>query len=169
MGLAYLRHIQQDNYIELVEIIELSPGSPPPRPHPEPPVDPGYFPPGVGPGQPGGPVDPGYFPPGVGPGQPGGPNAPHPSHPIALPGDPWWGTGGPQPGEPPKGFVAIVAQVPPGATPPAAPPPDATVVFIKMGKDAMPTYAWVAPYATQLPGQGGGQPPTGGQPPAKPQ
>jgi hypothetical protein len=62
------------------------------------PVDPGYHPPGIGPGQPGRPVDPGYFPPGVGgpgsrpvrPVDPGygvdvGTGPVYPTHPIVLP------------------------------------------------------------------------------------
>jgi hypothetical protein len=61
---------------------------------------------GIGPG----PVDPGYFPPGVGPGQPGGPpnwSPIHPSHPIANPWPPYVDAGppGPQPpwpGSPPN-------------------------------------------------------------------
>jgi hypothetical protein len=61
------------------------------------PVDPGYFPPGVGPGRPGGPGSPGG--PG-GPGRPGGPV--YPSHPIANPWPPYVDAGPPGP-QPPSG------------------------------------------------------------------
>ncbi len=135
MPIAYIRPINPPGAPALVEIIALSPGSPPDRPHPGPtppgPVDPGYSPPWAqvpGPGLPGGPVDPGYSPPWA-----------------QVPG---------MPATPGPGVGAVVIPMPPSeppATPPTGMPADSKQVLIWYGPGTLPAQAWVGPYASTGP------------------
>jgi hypothetical protein len=160
MPIAYIRPINPPGALALVEIIALSPGSPPDRPHPGP--------------TPPGPVDPGWSPPWA---QVPDPDRPHPSHPIVLPGDPSWGTGlpprpvdpgysppwaqVPEPGLPPSpgpgvNAVVIPMPLPPEGTPPPTPPEGmpagSTQVLVWFGPGTKPAMAWVAPYVSTRPG-----------------
>jgi hypothetical protein len=105
------------------ELILLSPGSPPERPHPQPP-DPTQPPDGIW-----------------------GPLPGFPTNPIQLP--PWAGKPQPPfPGQPPgetTRVVAVVSKLPEGVTPPAAPPADAKPMSVYFGPGTLPTIAWVAP------------------------
>lgn len=130
MGTAYIRTLQPVGEYQLVEIIELGAGSPPPRPLPQPPL--GIW----------------------------GPTDPRPSHPIAgIPGFPGYtpplpgGPGTPTPG-PGEGMTAVVVPLPPSdppATPPAGMPAGSSQVLIWLGPGTTPAKAWMEPYAAQHP------------------
>lgn len=103
MPIAYIRPINPAGPLLLVEIIALSPGSPPERPHPGPtppgPVDPGYSPPWAQVPEPGVPPSPG---PGVNaiviPAPPPAEGQPAPTPPAGMPPDSkqvliWYGPG----------------------------------------------------------------------------
>jgi hypothetical protein len=159
MPLAYIRPINPPGELALVEIISLSPGTPPGRPHPEPPLgiwgptDPRPSPPIAGiPGFPG------YTPPGGGTQPPGiwGPLPGFPTHPISgIPGLP----GYEPPSHPPEptpgpGMQAIVLPVPPSdppTPPPAGVPAGSTQMLIWFGPGTKPASAWVSPYPSQGP------------------
>jgi hypothetical protein len=162
--IGYLKH--QDGTTELVEFIALTPGSPPPRPHPRPPggpVDPGWNPPGVGgPGSrpPGGPVDPGWSG-GYEPVDPGygidtghrpthpiyipAPPGAHPEHPIVLPPTP--------PGAAIPPGTGVIVPMPEGDVPAAPPgtPADHTPYVLWFGPGTVASVVWIPPIATAKP------------------
>lgn len=81
MALAYVRNLETGEAFQLHEIVAITPGSPPPRPHPRPP----------------GPDDPRPSHPIALPGDPWWGDNLQPEHPIVLPPD------GEQPPDPPPG------------------------------------------------------------------
>jgi hypothetical protein len=134
MSYAYIRPLAKHGGMFFVEIIKITPDDTvPPRPTP----------PGGGDG------DLGIW----------GPTDPRPTHPIfgfdpihgTWPDRPPGPTGPTGPGVPEGSKVVMLSPVPEGETPPAAPPADAAVMKVNMGPGTTPTYAWVAPYAQQLP------------------
>jgi hypothetical protein len=173
MSYAAVRTLEPLGPYVMVEIVGITPGSPPPRPHPEPPLGiwgptdprpthpiagipgfPGYTPPGGGGGGGGGPVDPGYSPPwaqlpvdpGYGIPEGGYPgNPPRPTHPIMLPGMPGWGqpSPGPGPGTPPSPGPGVTAVVIPVPAPPEGTPP--TPPPAGMPPDSVQVLIWFGP------------------------
>jgi hypothetical protein len=161
MPLAYIRPMNPPGELLLVEIIPLSPGTPPERPQPQPPLG-IWGPPDMPPGFWGGGMGPGVKPQPPGGTQPPlgiwGPTDPRPGHPISgIPGLPGYEppTGGPGPGPSPgPGVQALVLPIPP-SDPPTPPPagiaPGSTQVMIWFGPGTKPAAAWVAPYPSQGP------------------
>lgn len=121
MSLAYIRPINPPGELSLVEIITLSPGDPPPRPHPEPPL--GIW----------------------------GPTDPRPTLPIAGwdPGTGTWPKPPQPPGGGSGGSVAIVKPAPPSdppATPPEGSPTGTVQMVVWFGPGTIPVKAWIPPY-----------------------
>jgi hypothetical protein len=133
MGLAYILPVNPET--NLYDVIALSPASPPPRPHPTPPIDPDAP-------RPSHPI--------ALPGDPWWGDNLKPTHTIALPGDPWWPKP-PEPGEAPAGTIAVVRRVPDGVTPPAESSPKAVWVQVIMEKGSPPAFAKLEPYVSTGP------------------
>lgn len=125
-------HIDPPGTPEYVEFVAMSPGSPPDRPQPLPPLD------------------------------IWGPSDPRPTHPIQLPPwagkpQPPFGGGGNGGGGDGGGSVAIVAPLPPPAegepapTPPEGSPQGSTQMLVWFGPGTIPVKAWIPPYVSAAP------------------